>query len=253
VEVTDFFSDSGKILYHNVNHISLISDGFRQNLLAKDLSDDKLSIGRVWADSDVVYPLLKENNFRQKYGLQDNFVDLYAGNIGITSALEDVVAAANLLQDEHEIVFLLVGEGIRKNALIRQAHELGRVIFLSFQPRSSVAEMSAAADVCLVTLNAESSPYSLPSEIFDIMAAGRALLAVTPVISEVAQLLESAQCGYNVPPGNPNELANKILELIHMPAQLETWGKNAREYLLAHFSRKICLDLYESMLSGVAA
>jgi hypothetical protein len=113
--------------------------------------------------------------------------------------------------------------------------------------------MISAADICLVTLNAESSAYSLPSKVFNIMASERALLAITPAVSEVAQLLESAQCGCNVAPGSPNELAKKILELKRMPMQLVVWGENSRAYMLTRFSRKICLDLYESTLKRVIA
>jgi len=247
-----FFAYMEKFLYRQATHISVISDGFRRNLLAKGIPPEKISVTPVWADPDIICPLPKENDFRLKHSLLGKFVVLYAGNLGITSALEDVIAAAALLCDQQEIVFLLVGEGGKKDALIQQAREIKQVIFLPFQPRSSVAEMLSAADISLVTLNAESSSYSLPSKVFNIMASGRPLLTVTPAGSEVAQLLELAQCGCNIPPDSPDELAEKIVELSSMPDLLIAWGENARAYLLTRFSRQVCWDLYESMLIRAA-
>jgi colanic acid biosynthesis glycosyl transferase WcaI len=246
--VISFLSKMEKWLYRKADHISLISEGFRKNLLAKGLPNEKVSVAPVWADPDVITPLPKENNFRQIYGLLGKFVVLYAGNLGFTSALEDVIAAASLLKDELEIVFLLVGEGVKKAALVQKAQDLSQVVFLPYQPRSSVGEMMSAADISLVTLNAKSSPYSLPSKVFNIMASGRPLLAITPDISEVAQLVELAQCGCNILPGYPEELAKKILEIKQNPKRQAIWGENGRSYLLNHFSRKICLDMFESTL-----
>ena len=66
--------------------------------------------------------------------------------------------------------FLLVGEGMKKETLVQAARDkrLGNVTFLPFQPREVLSEMMAAADVGLVTLNPDSSPYSLPSKVFNI-------------------------------------------------------------------------------------
>lgn len=246
-----FFKGLEKFLYRKASHISLISEGFRKNLLAKELPPEKLSVAPVWADADEIRPLPKENGFRQKLGIQGKFVVLYAGNLGITSALEDVIAGAALLRSHSDVVFLVVGEGVKKDALLLQAGGLEQVIFLPFQPRTSMPEMFAAADLGLVTLNANSSPFSMPSKVFNIMASGRPVMAITPPGSEVAELLKTAQCGINV--GNPEIFAQKILEIKGDPMLMNRWGGNGRSYMVEYFSRKKCLDLYESMLQQVAA
>lgn len=245
------FKELEKFLYRKATHISLISEGFRKNLLAKGVPPEKLSVAPVWADVDEIRPLPKENGFRQKLGVQGKFLVLYAGNLGITSALEDVIAGAALLRDHSDVVFLVVGEGIKKDVLVQQAGGLKQVIFLPFQPRASIPEMFAAADLGLVTLNADSSPFSMPSKVFTIMASGRPVMAITPPDSEMAQLLETAQCGINV--GNPQIFAQKILEIKGDPMLMNRWGENGRSYMVEYFSRKKCLDLYESMLQQVAA
>jgi len=237
-----------KFLYKKANYISLISEGFRKNLLDKGVPDEKLSIAPVWADSAMFRTIPKENSFRFRNGMQGKFVVLYAGNLGITSAMEDVIAGAALLRDYPEIIFLLVGDGVKKDNLVQQAHGLEQVIFLPYQPRTSLPEMYACADIGLVTLNEKSSPYSMPSKMFNIMASQRPIVAVAPMESEVTYILNAAQCGVTVRPGNPELFAKKILELKSMSALLDTWSSNGRLYLAEHFSRRKSLDLYESTL-----
>ena len=251
--VISFFKGLERFLYKKATHISLISQGFRRNLLAKGVPDEKVSVSPVWADPDAIHPLPKETDFRRDHGMQGKFVILYSGNLGITSALEEVIACAVLLHKHPDIIFVFVGEGVKKSDLEQQAKGLEQVLFLPYQPRAFVNEMLASADVGLVTLNAESSPYSLPSKIFNIMASGRPILAITPPMSEVAKLLEKARCGVNVQPGDPERLAQKLLELRSKPLLLQEWGENGRSYVLENFSRKKCIDLYDATLQRVAA
>lgn len=238
-----------RFLYRQAEHISLISEGFRRNLLAKNVPTQKLSVIPVWADPDRVRPLPKENDFRRQHGLEGKFVILYAGAMGLTSALEDVLAAAEYLQGEERVRFLLVGEGVKKPDLERTCQERGlsNVRFLPFQPRARYAEMLAAADLSLVTLNSKSAQFSMPNKVFNIMASGRPILAVAPLDSEVAELVQRWECGINVPPQNPEALAQVIQSLSQDGARLQRLGNNGRKALAGHYSRQQCIEAFESL------
>jgi colanic acid biosynthesis glycosyl transferase WcaI len=244
-----------RALYRDATHISLISEGFRTNLVGKGVPSSKLSVTSVWADPDEVRPQARENRFRRKHGLQGKFVVMYAGTLGLTSALEDVLSAARHLQDDPDIRFVLVGEGVKKENLVRLAREddLANVMFLPFQPRARFSEMMAAADVSLVTLNPSSSPFSLPSKTFAIMASARPILAVAPLESEVSQLVKSGDCGVVVRPGQPLVLAGTVRDLKRESERLERLGANGRDLLRSRFSRRRCVDRYEAMLKQVLA
>ena len=237
-------------LYRKAKSISLISDGFYRSLAEKGVPTQKMSVAPVWADPQSVRPQPKDNYFRQMHGLQGKFVVLYAGNLGYTSALEDVLAAAAQLRDDQSIHFLLVGEGVKKNALQKyaQEHNLEQVTFLPYQPRAEYSEMMAAADISLVTINSTSSPYSLPNKVFSIMASGRPILAVAPPESEIARLVQSACCGLVVPPGMGALLADNICQLKQAASGLDDMGVKGRAYLGEHFSRERIVDLFESTL-----
>jgi colanic acid biosynthesis glycosyl transferase WcaI len=245
-----FFSGMELFLYRRAERLSLISENFRDTIQKKGNFADKISVIPVWADPDEVRPMPRQNGFRQKYALTDAFVVMYAGNLGLTSCLEDVVAAAGFLQKDKGIRFVIVGEGVKKSDLEAEAHSKGleNLLFLPFQPRELFPEMMAAADVSLVTLNCHSAQTSLPSKIFNIMASARPILAVAPEGAEIASLVKTAKCGLVIPPAKPDELAEAIVWCKQQDGELSVMGENGRSVLEAGYSRKKCVDRYEEML-----
>jgi len=248
--VIDFFLEIEQFLYQHAQRISVISEGFQRSLLSKGVPGSNIKLIPVWADPNEVRPMQKENDFRHLYGLDDKFVLMYAGNIGLTSCLEDVLAAAEILRDRNDIRIVLVGEGIKKESLKNEARvkNLSNVLLLPYQPRDTLPEMLAAADVGLVTLNSGASLSSLPSKTFTVMASARPILAVTPPDGEVASLIRVAGCGWNVPPASPRVLAGTIVALKAQSSLLPQMGKNGRSYLEKYHARTRGVDAYEEML-----
>jgi colanic acid biosynthesis glycosyl transferase WcaI len=248
--VINFFGGMEKFLYLRAERISVISKNFRQILISKGIQNSRIEVIPVWADPDKVRPMQKQNAFRREHGLGNKFVVMYAGNIGVTSCLEDVLNAAKILREQKDIQFVIVGEGIKKEALEAEAqsNQLPNIIFLPFQPREMFSEMLAAADLSLVTLNANAAFSSLPSKVFNVMASARPILAITPPGSEIMQIVEEADCGWNVPPASPENLAVTIFQLTDCESGLIQMGRNGRAYLEQNYSRNQCVDAYEKML-----
>lgn len=247
------FSAMERFLYQRATHVSLISESFRRNLLVKGVSPKKITLIPVWADPDLVRPLPKENAFRNQHGLAGKFVVMYAGNLGLTSSLEDVIDAAELLRGEPDICFVIVGEGVKKPILVEMARSngLGNVMLLPYQPREIFSEMLAAADLSLVTINRCSSLTSLPSKIFNIMASARPILAVTPSESEIARLVEETDCGVTISTEHPELLAEEILKLMQKDKRLTEMGQNGRSQLETSFARAHCVEMYDCMLQSL--
>ena len=251
--VIAFFSAMERFLYRHATHVSVISESFRTNLDRKGVPAEKMTLIPVWADPDIVRPLPKENRFRQRLGLSGKLVVMYAGNLGLTSCLEDVIDAAKLLKEAADICFVIVGEGVKKDDLAAMAQDaaLTNVMFLPYQPREVFPEMLAAADVGLVTLNRSSASSSLPSKIFNVMASARPILAVAPLDSEFAHLVEDGHCGMVIPPEHPARLADVLLGLRGQADVLAEMGQNGRSQLESRFSRGCCVDAFEDMLTEV--
>jgi colanic acid biosynthesis glycosyl transferase WcaI len=89
-----------KWIYRHVDHIVVISRGFRDNLVEKGTPADKISIVPNWADPDFIQPGPRDNSFRKEIGAEGRFVLVYSGGLTHNSNLEPVLGAADLLREE---------------------------------------------------------------------------------------------------------------------------------------------------------
>jgi colanic acid biosynthesis glycosyl transferase WcaI len=246
-----FFLRMEKFLYQKSHHISVITEGFRQTLLAKGVPDSKIEVIPVWADPEDMRLLPRNNPFRHTHNLKDKFVVMYAGNLGFTSCIEDVLQAAEILQERTDIQFVIIGEGIKKKGFEAEARDkrLSNITILPYQPREIFPEMLAAADILLVTLNASAALSSMPSKVFSAMASARPILTVAPSRSELTSIVAEADCGWAIPPGNPIEFAETLAQLRCLdPMLLVQMGQNGRAFLEKNYSRKHCVAAYEKLL-----
>ena len=110
-------------------------------------------------------------------------------------------------------------------------------MFFPSQPKKEMPEILNMADVCLATLkNIPLFATVYPNKVFDYMAAKKpVILAINGVIREV---VEKANCGAYVEPGNSKQLAEAIIKYYENPALAMEHGENGAEYVAQHFERK---------------
>lgn len=239
-------------VYSVADKIVVVGEGMRENLLGKGVPADKVAVIHNWVDTREIRPL-ESSQLRSELDLEDDFVVLFAGNIGFASGLETVLEAAKRIQHRDKIRFLLVGEGSAKGELVREAHrlELDNIVFLPTQPRERLNDLLNGADLCLVTLRSGMGGMSVPSKTYSYMAAGKAVLAAVPENSEVRRILGAAECGVWVPADAPEDMARAVEELSAQPQRLTEMGREGREYAEAHFSRLSAIEAYRSLLREV--
>jgi colanic acid biosynthesis glycosyl transferase WcaI len=244
-------------VYGLADKIAVISDGFARNLRAKGVPEGKLEVLPNWVDTDVLRPLPKDNPVSRRLGLHDKFVVMYSGTVSISSnlALEQVLEAAKLLTGDAEILFVIVGDGLKKSALQAKAVSLGlrNTAFLPFQPYPDLPALLAASDVLLVPLDKDKSRLSVPSKLYTFMAAGRPVLGLTTPDSEVAAILREADCGPAVPPDDAAAVAAAVLALARSPERRREQGGNARDYVVRRFAKAGILRSYEELLISMVS
>jgi colanic acid biosynthesis glycosyl transferase WcaI len=244
-----------RFVYRQADHITVLSEGFRKNLLAKGVPAKKLTVIPNFIDVDFVCPLPTDNRFREQFDLKGKFVVLYAGNLGHSQNLEHALQAAALLEEEKEIMLVIVGDGSRKPHLQALAEEMGvsNVQFFSFQPREMVPLIYAAADVSLVTLKKDIALDSVPSKAYTIMASGRPILAAVDPGSDAWGLVETANAGICVEPENPAALADAIETFHQQPELRERLGQHGRDYVVAHYTRQVIGQRYHQFLTDLVS
>lgn len=217
-------------VYKRAAQIAVISEGFRKNLLAKGVPGQKISVIPNFMDGNFVTPQPKDNAFSRTHGIADKFVVLFAGNMGFSQGLENVLNAAKLLENIPDIQFLLVGNGAGRNAAEQHSKKInaGNVKFLSYQPHEHLPQMYGSADVCVIPLRRGFTTESVPSKLFTIMAAGKPAVAAVDRNSDTWNLIENAQCGVCVEPEDPRLLADAIMHYFQNPQKRLDAGQNAR-------------------------
>lgn len=244
-----------KFSYRTAHTISVIADGFVENLENKGVPSNKLTCIPNWVDTGFIRPMPKENNaFRQANDLDGKFVVLYAGNIALTQGLETVIETAARLRHIPEIAFAIVGEPKAIEQLKHQCEKLGadNVKLLPFQPREKLPEMLAAADVGLIVQKRNVVSFNMPSKTQVLLASGRAVIASVPSTGSAAKAIEKSRGGVVVEPENPEALADQILELYQNPELATRLGKQGRQYAIERYSFEQALTQYESLFEKVA-
>jgi colanic acid biosynthesis glycosyl transferase WcaI len=233
-------------VYRRAAGITVISQGFRENLLAKGVPDEKIRVIPNFIDTDHVTPQAKHNDFSIRHGVENKFVVLFAGNMGFSQGLESVLDTARLLQRYADIVFLMVGNGAGKSKAEEYLRTLGldNVRFLPFQPHEQLPAMYGSADVCLIPLRRGFTTESVPCKLFTIMAAGRPAVAAVDRGSDTWKLLQRVQCGICVEPESPQEMAAGILHYYRNESVRREAGQAGRNCAEKEFNPAVLADDY---------
>lgn len=237
-------------LYTHADRILVNSPGFIDHLTAKGAHN--ICLIPNGADVAMFDPQADGRAFREEQGLAGKFIVLYAGAHGLSNDLGVVIAAAALLRDELDVMFVLVGDGKDKPKLQAQAQEQGlrNIRFVAPVAKNNMAEVIAAADACLAILKPiELYKTTYPNKVFDYMAAGRpVVLAIDGVIRTV---VEDAGAGFFVQPGNPQSLAQAVRLLTANPTAARAMGLKGSLYVQQHFNRADLAEQLAVLLEGV--
>lgn len=207
-----------------------------------------------WAPFAHLRPIAREHNaLRKDWNLGDRFTVGYSGNLGRAHEFETIVRAAEALQEDPEITFLIIGGGAQREALARAVKErnLGNVVLKPYQPAERLAESLSAADAHIVNLRPELEGLIVPSKFYGILAAGRPTIFIGDPGGEIAALIESYQCGISVHQGDHAALAAAIRELRDSPPRLAEMSENAQNAARRSLGRLRSLDAWRSLLDEI--
>jgi glycosyltransferase involved in cell wall biosynthesis len=237
-------------LYKHADQVMVNSPGFINHVTSRGAKQVKLIPNG--ADPDMFDPEVDGGVYRQKHGLTDQFVILYAGAHGLSNDLNIVLEAAKEIRHRPDVLFLMVGDGKEKAALQKRAQDLNlsNVLFLPPVPKNEMVEVMAASNACLAILKPlELYKTTYPNKVFDYMAAARPVLLAIDGVSR--QVVEEAQAGVFCQPGDPHALAETALYLADHPQQAVVMGKKGRQAIESKFNRAVfakqLLDLLLSM------
>lgn len=239
-----------KFIYKKARYITVHSGGNRENIIYKKVNPEKVMIIHNWVDTDLIKPNKnQDNDFSRKNNLNSKFVVSFAGVMGFAQGLDIVINCTELLKLYKDILFLLVGDGVKKEGLMKKVKDmqLDNIKFLPPQPKEIYPSILYASDICLVTLDKSVKTPVVPAKLLNIMASGRPVVASMNLKGDAPKIIKAAKCGYCVEPDDAEGFSKAILKLYHNPKLKDEFGVNGRKYVVEHFSRAVCIEKYEKL------
>ena len=240
-------------VYNTAEKIIVLSDGMKQNIANKGIAEEKIA---VVPDSIDISELSVEPNsgsrFRKANSLEDKFLVLYSGNLGIKHNVELIVECAKELQKETEIYFAVVGRGAAQESLERKIedYQLENIKLYPLVEREDLGDMLCSADLLLAPQKREVVDIVVPSKLLAYLTSKRPIIASVNSSSEAARLLTKYNAGVVTEPENSKDLAQAILSCRENPQWAAKLGEAGFNLVASSFDHSVILKRYYQPLFG---
>jgi glycosyltransferase involved in cell wall biosynthesis len=230
-----------KYLYRAADKIIVLAEGSKNYLKEKwGINESKI----IYLPNGVHlnnFSCQKDRIILRKHYNFNKFTFIYTGAHGPANSLDTILRAADRLRENKDIEIVLVGDGILKERLLKQAKEmkLNNVRFFDPIPKTEIPGILTAADATIITLKkVKVFSYGVsPNKLFDYMAARKPIICA--VEGEMAEKVENIGCGISVIPEDEKSMADTITHLVNLPQnELKKMGDNGYKEIEENYSRE---------------
>ena len=220
-----------KKIFSNAKHLFTISNDMKKNV-AQYVDEDKVTVVSNWAHNEHLLPVKKEDNlFLKNHGLQDKFIVLYSGNMGMSHDIDVIVDVANKLKYRDDINYIFIGNGAKK-AIVEnkiKKYNLTNCLVLPYQSQEILPYSMGAADISVVTTDVNQTGLSVPSKTYSYLSVGSALLCLADINSELANMVINNEIGGCFDSRKIDDIAIFIANLVDNPRLLNSYKSNSRK------------------------
>lgn len=190
-------------------------------------------------------PIVVQERFTEANPL----ICLFATTCGNSYDGATVVEAARILEEsgERRVSFVLSGDGECREKWMAHASGLQTVRFTGWISHEELQELFFTAHVGLVLMHGGITPFWLGNKFAEYLSTYLAL--INNVAGEAATIVDSRKLGLNVPPRNPQAVADAARTLVNTPERVRTTMTNARTAFNDVFERGLIYDGYVQHLS----
>lgn len=213
-------------------------------------TSDGIKVIPLWADCNEIQPAPRESNrLLADLGLMNKLVVLYAGNMGYPHDIETLAAAIKIMEVDASMHFVFIGSG-PKQKLLDQMVALGskNVTVLPPRPRSEQDEFLNACDVAILSLVPGMEGLAVPSRTYNLMAAGKPIIALVSEHSEVARIVREEEIGWVVEPGEIERTVQALQAARESRGRLAAMGARARRTAETKYRPETILSQFETAL-----
>ena len=235
-----------KVLYKNADKIITLTAN-KDYYISVGIDEKKVEIVSNGVDLEKYDSLLEE---KSPIDLSENkFNILYTGAHGIANCLDNILEVAKLIKN-NEIVFNFIGEGEKKEELIKKSEEynLKNVRFYSPVNKNLIPNTLKNGDVMIVV--AKNTPlykYGISfNKIFEYFASSKPIIFSGNVAND---MIKEANAGISVEAENIEKIKEAVLSLYSVSkSEREVLGKNGRKYVEENYDTKILSKKIEKII-----
>ena len=239
-------------LYRRVERIIVLGRDMRDLVVHKlGLKSNKIVIIPNWADVDEISPVPSaQTRLSKALNLSGKFVLQYSGNMGRTHDLEILVECARKLQDRPDIHFLVVGWGAKRRRLeeLIATYHMSNMTLLANRPRDELADSLNVCDVGIISFVPGMAGISVPSRMYNIMAAGKPILAIADAGSELALVIQEEQIGWVISPGESDAMTAAVVEAYSTPSLIKAMSARARQVAETKYTLQAVITAYSNLI-----
>lgn len=249
-----YFRAKENKLYKTVDTIGCMSLGNLNYLLKHnpEVKASKLHILPNWEKLSLKpEPSLDElNEVKKKYKIEDKFIVIFGGNIGAPQKLENIINLAISCQDIKDIVFLIIGEGSKKNSIINKIKELNckNILIKNSVDKSEYFKILRASQVGLISLSESFTIPNIPSKSLSYFNAKKPILAAIDLNTDFGEIIEEKKAGLWAKADDVEELKKKLIQFYDNPELMKEMGLNGYNYLQNELTPK---QAYNTILKNV--
>lgn len=204
-----------------------------------------------WADIENIKPYKNKASLLLERHKEKYITIQYAGNIGRLQGLENFLQIFSISTNKY-LHFDLWGNGALGDSLkqwVRQHNLSKRVKFHGSYARDEQNAILNSTDIALVTLSVGMFGLGVPSKTYNILAAGKPVLYIGDLNSEIALMIKESKVGYCFSPDDTNGILTFLNNLtVAMLYEIDEKGRNARVIAEEQYSEEKILSRYMQIL-----
>ena len=243
-ETQRYINDTEWMLTYEASEV-IVNSNFMKGDLQRlfGLPFEKINVVSNGVNLTTYNGVERDYEFRRQYVADNEKMILFMGRLVYEKGIQHLISAMpKILENYHDSKLVITGRGGMMDELKAQVEAMGlgnKVYFTGYLNSKQVPKMYKAADVAVFP-----STY----EPFGIVALEAMLAGVPTVVSDVGGLNEiivHGEDGMKSYAGNPNSLADSILELLRNPALCSSITKKAKQKVKNEYNwAKIAQDTH---------
>jgi glycosyltransferase involved in cell wall biosynthesis len=246
-----YFRKQEKFLYRIADSIGCMSEGNIEYVHKHNPEIDAAKLHILMNFQKSQNPEMRSSSgIVDAFGLDNKFVVVFGGNMGVPQKIENVIALAKECMVFQDVVFLFIGDGTQKRKIesISTQNKVTNIIFKDYIPRDEYQHVIRQCHIGLISLNEQYTIPNIPSKTMSYFDAGIPVLASIDSATDYGKIVEIAGAGLVSKAGDTKSFFDNFCRLYHSSDLRVNMGMNGKKYFRENMTSEIA---YQTIMEHV--